>query len=47
MKTQLSVLLVLSWISVAVVHAAQPPGNDVSARVFNSADITVPQLKPG
>jgi len=49
MKTQLSLLLVLSWISVAVVHAAQPqaPGNDISARVFNSTDITIPQLKPG
>ena len=46
---QMSLLLVLSWISVAVVHAAQPqpPGNDISARVFNSTDITVPQLKPG
>ena len=46
---QMSLLLVLSWISVAVVHAAQPqpPGNDISARVFNSADITVSSLKPG
>jgi hypothetical protein len=47
MKAQMSFLLVLSWISVAAVHAAQPSGNDVSARVFNSADITVPQLNPG
>ena len=49
MKTQISFLFVLSWISVAVVHAAQPqsPGNDISTRVFNSADITVSQLKPG
>ena len=47
MKTQMSLLLVLSWISVAVVHAAEPPSNDISARVFNSADITVPELKPG
>jgi hypothetical protein len=37
----------LSWISVAFVHAAQPSGNDVSARVFNSADVTVSSLKPG
>jgi len=46
---QMSLLLVLSWIWVAVAHAAQPqpPGNDISARVFNSTDITVPQLKPG
>ncbi len=46
---QMSPLLVLSWISVAAVHAAQPqpPGNDISARVFNSADITVSSLKPG
>jgi hypothetical protein len=49
MKTQMSLLLVLSWISVAAVHAAQPqpPGNDISARVFNSTDVTVPSLKPG
>ena len=49
MKTQMGLLLVLSWISAAVVHAAQPqpPANDVSTRVFNSADITVPSLKPG
>jgi hypothetical protein len=49
MKTQMSLLLVLSWFSVAVVHAAQPqpPGNDISARIFNSKDVTVPQLKPG
>ena len=49
MKTQMSLLLVLSWISVAVVHAAQPeaPANDVSVRVFNSADINIPQLNPG
>jgi hypothetical protein len=31
----------------AVVHAAQPPANDISTRVFNSTDVTVPQLKPG
>jgi hypothetical protein len=47
MKTQMSLLLVLSWISVAVVHAAQPPANDVSVRVYNSADVTVPDMKPG
>jgi hypothetical protein len=49
MKTHMSLLVVLSWISVAIVHAAQPqpPGNDISARVFNSTDVTVPQLKPG
>jgi hypothetical protein len=49
MKTPMSLLLVLSWISVAVVHGAQPqaPANDVSARVFNSADVNVPQLKSG
>jgi hypothetical protein len=47
MKTQMSLLLILSLISVAVVHSAQPPTNDVSARVYNGADITVPQLKPG
>jgi hypothetical protein len=42
MKTLISFLLVLSWISVAAVHAAQPSGNDVSARVFNSTDVTAP-----
>jgi hypothetical protein len=47
MKTQTSFLLVLSWISVATVHAAQPSGNDISARVFNSTDVTVSSLKPG
>jgi hypothetical protein len=49
MRTQMSLILVLSWISVAVVHAAQPqaPANDVSVRVFNSADINIPQLNPG
>jgi hypothetical protein len=47
MKTQMSLLLVLSWLSIAAVHAAQSPGNDISARVFNSADVTVPDMKPG
>jgi hypothetical protein len=48
MKTQISILFILlSWISTAAIHAAQPPGNDVSARVFNSADVSVPQLEPG
>jgi hypothetical protein len=47
MKASMSLLLVLSWISVAAVHAAQSPGNDISARVFNSADVTVSSLKPG
>jgi hypothetical protein len=47
MKARMSFILVLSWISVAAVHAAQSPGNDISARVFNSADVTVSSLKPG
>ena len=47
MKTQMSLLLILSWISVAAVHAAQLSGNDVSVRVFNSADVTVPNMNPG
>jgi hypothetical protein len=43
MKTRIGFLLILlSWILVAAVHAAQPSGNDVSARVFNSADVTAP-----
>lgn len=47
MKTRMSFLFVLSWILVGVAHAAQPSGNDISARVYNSADVTVQQLKPG
>jgi hypothetical protein len=47
MKTQMSLLILLSWISVAAVQAAQAPTGDVSARVFNSADVTVPNMKPG
>ena len=47
MKMRVSLLLLLSWLSAAVVRAAQPPANDVSARVFNSADIAVPQLASG
>jgi hypothetical protein len=47
MKTPISFLFVLSWIWVVAAHAAQPSGNDVSARVFNSADVTVPDMKPG
>ena len=38
----------MSWLSIAAVHAAQAPsGNDVSARLFNSADVTVPNMNPG
>jgi hypothetical protein len=49
MKKQMSaVLLLSSWIFVAVIHGAQPqPSGDVSARVFNSADISVPQMRVG
>jgi hypothetical protein len=47
MKTPISFLFVLSWIWVVAAHAAQPSGNDVSVRVFNSADITVPNMNPG
>jgi hypothetical protein len=47
MKTQMSFLLLWSWIWVAAAHAAQPSTNDVSARVFNSTDVTVSSLKPG
>lgn len=49
MKTRMTLLLILSWISVAIVHAAesQPPTSDVSVRVFNSADVNIPQMKPG
>ncbi|HXV84229.1 MAG TPA: hypothetical protein VEG60_30635 [Candidatus Binatia bacterium] len=45
----MSLLLLLSWISIAVAHAAQPQpaANDISARVFNSADVNIPQLAPG
>ena len=44
-NTNRSSSILLLWISVAVVHAAQAPANDVSARVFNSADVTVPDMK--
>jgi hypothetical protein len=47
MKRKMVLLLVLSLFLAAAVHAAQPSGNDVSVRVFNSADITVPNMKPG
>jgi hypothetical protein len=47
MKTQMSLLILLSWILVVAVQAAQAPTGDVSARVFNSADVTVPNMKPG
>ena len=49
MTRQLISFLLLSWVGVAAVSAAQPqaPSNDVSARVFNSADISVPPLNPG
>jgi hypothetical protein len=47
MKTQMRLLILLSWIWVAAVQAAQAPTGDVSARVFNSADVTVPNMKPG
>ena len=47
MKTPMGLLLVLSWLSIAAVHAAQAPTGDGSARVFNSADVTVPNMKPG
>ena len=46
MKTQMSFLLLWSWIWVAAAHAAQPSTNDVSARVFNSTDVPVSSLKP-
>lgn len=47
MKTPRVLVFVLSWVFIGVAHAAQPSSNDISARVFNSADITVQQLKPG
>ena len=39
-------LFLLSFL-IAVAHAAQPPRNDVSARVFNSADVSIAPSKPG
>jgi hypothetical protein len=49
MKAQWILILCLSWTSAAVAQAAQPQssGNDLSARVYNSTDITIPQLKAG
>jgi len=47
MKTHRSFLFVLSWFFIGVAHAAQPSSSDISARVFNSVDVTVQQLRPG
>jgi len=47
MKTHRSFLVVLPWMLIGVAQAAQPSSNDISARVFNSTDLTVQQLKPG
>jgi len=49
MKMRMILLLLLSVIPVAAANAAQrpAPSNDVSARIFNSADISVPQSQPG
>ena len=48
-KHMTSLLLVSSWILVTVVYAAQAQqsAGDISARVFNSTDISVPQLTLG
>ena len=49
MKRRVLPFIVLSWIAVAAASAAQrqAPANDVSVRVFNSADILVSQSNPG
>jgi len=49
MKTRLVIILLLLSISLAVAHAAetQPSTSNVSARVFNSVDISVPPSGPG
>jgi hypothetical protein len=46
-KHLVSILFVLSWISLAPAAQPQPGSADVSARVFNSTDISVPQLTVG
>src|SRR5215831_8348552 len=46
-KHMVSILFVLSWISLAPAAQPQPGSGDVSARVFNSTDISVPQLTVG
>src|SRR5215471_10184019 len=46
-KHMVSILFVLSWISLAPAAQPQPGSADVSARVFNSTDISVPQLTVG
>ena len=47
MKTLIRFLIVLCWVFIGVAHAAQSSSKDISARVFNSADIRVQQLNPG
>ena len=49
MKSRIVLFLVLPWIWMATVNAAQsqPVTNDVSARVYNSKEIPVPSLSPG
>lgn len=49
MKTRMIALLVLTWISLAAANAAEPQSSagNVSARVFNSVDISVPPSGPG
>ena len=42
-----TILLVLSWISLAAAAQPQQGAADLSARVFNSTDLTVPQMMPG
>jgi hypothetical protein len=49
MKKQISVVILLAaWIFVTSAYGAQAqPSGDYSARVFNSTDISVPQLNVG
>ena len=49
MKAHIILFLIFFWITITGARAAQrqPPTDDVSARVFNSAGISVPQLNPG
>ena len=47
MKTQMSLFLFCPGFRLQSCTPRSRAGNDVSVRVFNSADINIPQLNPG
>ena len=46
-KPMISMLFVMAWTSLALAAQSQPSSGDVSARVFNATDLSVPQLTAG